>query len=94
MNQSRIDSLMESLTNIAIGLVISTAANHVVLPAVLGVQMSVGQNVVIAVIFTVISLVRSYAIRRAFNGKSVWRAIRDWFRWRRAVREALAKMQS
>lgn len=29
-----------------------------------------------AVIYTIISLVRSYTIRRLFNGKSVWMAIR------------------
>lgn len=69
MSQSRIDSLMESVVNIAIGLVI--------LPAVLGVSMTLGQNVLIGALFTVISLVRSYVIRRAFNGRSVWVAIRE-----------------
>lgn len=63
--------------NIAIGLLISTVANHFVLPAVLGVHMTLGQNVLIGTIFTVISLVRSYAIRRLFNGRSVWAAIKD-----------------
>lgn len=76
MSQSRTDSLMEAVVNISIGLVISTIANHFVLPAVLGVSMSVGQNVIIATIFTAISLARSYAIRRLFNGRSVWAAIR------------------
>lgn len=78
MSQSRTDSFMEALVNIAIGLVISTIANHFVLPNVLHVHMSLGQNVLISAIFTVISLVRSYAIRRAFNGKSVWAAIKTF----------------
>lgn len=69
---------MEAVVNIAIGLVISTVANHFVLPAVLNVHMTLGQNVVISVIFTVISLVRSYTIRRLFNGRSVWAAIKAW----------------
>lgn len=77
MKQSRIDSLMESVVNIAIGLVISTIANWMILPAVLGVSMTLGQNVLIGTLFTIISLVRSYAIRRAFNGRSVWAAIRE-----------------
>jgi hypothetical protein len=76
MKQSKIDSFMESVVNIIIGLVVSTIANYFVLPGVLGVQMSLTQNLLIGSIFTAISLVRSYAIRRAFNGRSVWQAIR------------------
>ena len=34
--------------------------------------MSIAQNLVIGVIFTAISLVRSYLLRRAFNGRSPW----------------------
>jgi hypothetical protein len=77
--QSRIDSLMEAVTNIVIGLVISTLANWVILPAVLGVSMTLGQNLLIGAFFTTISLVRSYAIRRLFNGRSVWEAIKARF---------------
>lgn len=77
MNQSRIDSLMESVVNIIIGLIVSTIANWAILPAVLGVSMTLGQNVLIGLAFTAISLVRSYVIRRAFNGRSVWASIKD-----------------
>jgi uncharacterized membrane protein YraQ (UPF0718 family) len=76
MNQSKIDSFMEALTNTLIGLLISTIANFFVIPAVLGVTMSHTQNIVLALIFTVISIARSYVLRRAFNGKSVWTAIK------------------
>lgn len=79
MIQTKADSMMEAVTNTVIGLVISTIANHIVLPLVLGVHMSIGQNVVISLIFTVISIVRSYCLRRAFNGRSAWRAMRDWY---------------
>lgn len=72
MTQSRTDSLMEALTNVVIGLVISTIANHIILPMTLGVTPTLGQNVVIGVAFTIISLVRSYALRRLFNGRSAW----------------------
>jgi len=78
MNQSRIDSLMESVVNIIIGLVVSTIANWLILPAVLGVSLTLGQNVLIGTLFTVISLVRSYVIRRAFNGRSVWESMKTW----------------
>ena len=86
--QTRTDSLMEALVNIAIGLVISTIANHFVIPGVLNVQMSVTQNLVISAIFTAISLVRSYVLRRLFNGRSVWRAIREAIWSRRCAKAA------
>lgn len=76
MNQSKLDSFMEALVNVIIGLVVSTIANYFLIPAILGVQMSLTQNLVIGIAFTVISIARSYLIRRAFNGRSVWAAIR------------------
>ena len=77
--QTRMDSLMEAAVNIAIGLVISTVANLVLLGLILHFPMSLRDNVLISSVFTVISLIRSYFIRRAFNGRSVWTAIKDKF---------------
>lgn len=74
--QTRVDSFMEAVTNTAIGLIISTIANYFVIPAVLGVHMTHTQNLVLAAIFTVISIGRSYLLRRAFNGRSVWQAVK------------------
>ena len=76
--QSRADSFMEAATNIAVGLAVSQAANLVVLPAVLGVHVSQGAALWLGIIYTAISLVRSYLLRRAFNGRSVWQAIKGW----------------
>jgi hypothetical protein len=67
---------MEALTNIAIGLGISTAANQVFIPLATGHALTLRSNVALGVIYTIISLVRSYAIRRAFNGQSVWMALK------------------
>lgn len=78
MKQSRIDSVMESLTNLAVGLAVSQVANLIVLPLVLGVQVSQGAALWLGVIYTIISLVRSYTLRRLFNGRSVWAAIKDF----------------
>lgn len=75
MKQSRIDSVMESLVNILIGTVIYTVVNHTLLAWVLGITISVGKSLWISLLFTAISLARSYAIRRAFNGRSIWQAI-------------------
>lgn len=66
---------MEALTNIAIGFGISTAANIVVLPW-FGLHPSFGDAIGIGLAMTVVSVVRQYLLRRAFNGRSVWAAIR------------------
>lgn len=79
-SQSRIDSFMEALLNTLIGLLVSTIANFFVIPAVLGVTMTHTQNIVLALIFTVISIARSYLLRRAFNGRSAWEAVKGRFR--------------
>ena len=64
--QSRLMSLVESVANIAVGIIVAFVSNAVVMPLV-GMQMSVGQNVALTTIFTAISLVRSYTLRRVFN---------------------------
>lgn len=76
MKQSRIDSLMESVVNIIIGTVIYTIVNHTLLAWILGIPISVGTSLWISAMFTVVLIVRSYVIRRLFNGRSVWAAIR------------------
>ncbi len=75
MKQSKLDSFMEAIVNVIVGLIVSTIASHFLLPAVLGVSMSFGQNILIGVAFTIISIVRSYALRRLFNGRSIWTTI-------------------
>jgi hypothetical protein len=74
--QTRIDSFMESMTNVAIGFGINFAANVLILPVVLGVPVNLGELGFIGLLYTVISVVRSYALRRAFNGKSAWESIK------------------
>lgn len=81
--QSRTDSFMESLTNCAVGIGVSFIANLLILPAVFGVTVSVGQNLLLGVFYTIVSIVRSYTLRRLFNGKSVWAAIKGAVRPKR-----------
>lgn len=64
--QSKIGSLAESLTNIAIGITIGFLSNVLVLPA-FGYDVTLADSFYISLVFTVISLVRSYAIRRFYN---------------------------
>lgn len=68
MNQSKLGSLIESLANIAIGFFINMCANLLILPLI-GFHISVGQNLFIGVLYTLISVARSYAVRRWFNGR-------------------------
>lgn len=66
MRQTRQGSLVESGVNVAIGYSVAFVSQMVVFPLV-GVRASVGQNVTIGLIFTVVSIARSYVVRRTFN---------------------------
>ena len=74
MTQSRIDSLMESLTNTAIGFFVSLLT-WICVAWAYGIPMTWTTNVSITGIFTVVSIIRQYALRRLFNGRSAWKAI-------------------
>lgn len=65
--QSRAHSLIESLTNIAIGYGVAVLTQVLVFP-LYGIAVSWRGNASMGAIFTVVSLARSYALRRAFNG--------------------------
>ena len=64
--QSRMMSAVEASANVAIGYLVSVAANLLILP-LFGYDVSVADSFAIGMAFTVVSLVRSYALRRAFN---------------------------
>ncbi len=68
MLQSKLGSFYEALINILIGYSISTAANWLVLPYWFE-GVTLGNSMVIGLVFTVISLARSYIIRRWFNAR-------------------------
>lgn len=67
MAQTRTGSLVEAAANIAVGFSINWCANMAVLP-LFGFHVSGGQAFHIGLIFTAISLARSYVLRRWFNG--------------------------
>lgn len=66
MSQSRKASAVEAVANVAIGLLVSMAANAAVFP-LFGFTPTLAQNVSITLIYTAISLARSYLLRRLFN---------------------------
>jgi hypothetical protein len=64
--QSRVMSLIEALANVLVGYSVAVATQVMVFP-IFGLHASLDQNLAIGLIFTVVSLVRSYALRRIFN---------------------------
>jgi hypothetical protein len=64
--QTRWGSLVEAKVNIVVGFAINWVANMTILP-LFGFHVTGAQAFHIGVIFTVISLVRSYVLRRFFN---------------------------
>lgn len=66
--QTKKQSFIESITNTAVGFGISLLATFIIFPLV-GVESSAGKNLVITIFFTVISILRSYLLRRYFNKK-------------------------
>lgn len=68
MNQTRLGSLIESLMNTSIGLAVSIVAGTLVFP-LFGFHPSAGQNIAISLIYTAISIVRQYVLRRWFNAR-------------------------
>ena len=66
--QSKRESMVESLTSTTIGIIIGIVLNLTILP-IFGYPVSLSDSLWISVIFTVISIIRSYIIRRWFNSK-------------------------
>ena len=64
--QTRLGSFIEAWANIFIGFTINWIANMVILP-LYGFHIHAGQAFSMGLLFTGISLVRSYALRRWFN---------------------------
>ena len=70
--QTRRQSFIESLVNVAIGYAVAVASQIVVFP-MFEIRVTIVDNLWIGVWFTAISIVRSYVLRRAFNAASTRR---------------------
>jgi len=73
--QKKRHSAFEAVVNVVVGLVVSFAFQILVFP-LLGIYVSLATNAEIAVYFTVVSLGRSYLLRRLFNTVTVRQAKR------------------
>lgn len=58
--------MVESIANIAIGYCVAVYAQMAIFP-LFGINIPTGEHMAIAVLFTLVSLVRSYALRRLFE---------------------------
>lgn len=70
--QSRSHSLIEALINVAIGYGVSVITTIIVFP-LFGLNISLRDNMAIALIFTLVSIIRSYLLRRFFNRITIGR---------------------
>lgn len=70
MKQSRAMSLVESFANVAVGYGMAVVTQILIFP-IFGLQTTLAENLMMGAIFTVVSIGRSYALRRLFE------AIRD-----------------
>lgn len=64
--QSRIESTIETLINVTTGFGVSWGVNMSMLPY-FGFQVTGSQSLIITLVFTLVSVIRSYVIRRLFN---------------------------
>ena len=65
--QSRLESFIEAWANVLVGYLVATFANYWLLP-LWGYDVSMRASLEIGLAFTVVSLARSYILRRWFNG--------------------------
>lgn len=64
--QTRTLSLIESLTNVTVGYGLAVLVQIGLFPA-FGIHVPISHDLAIAAVFTVVSVARSYFIRRIFN---------------------------
>jgi len=79
--QSRLESLLEATVSVAIGFVVSYLFWRWVVVPLYDMQVSERQNLEITALFTVLSISRSYLMRRFFNAglhRAVQKIARRW----------------
>jgi len=64
--QTRFMSLVEATTNVAVGFLLALGTQVAIFP-LFGLTVSITDNLSIGCIFTVVSLARSFALRRVFE---------------------------
>lgn len=67
--QSKTHSIIESLTNVAVGYIVALISQILVFP-LYGINVPITTNLMIGLWFTIISIIRSYVLRRWFTRKT------------------------
>lgn len=67
MNQSRLMSLVESIANVIVGYGVAVMTQILIFP-IFGLYTTLAQNLQMGLVFTVVSIARSYVLRRVFEG--------------------------
>lgn len=70
MKQKRTHSLMESITNVLIGFLVGLISQIIIFPF-FNIHVPLSSNLAITGWFTLISIVRSYVIRRYYTNRKV-----------------------
>lgn len=76
MKQSRLMSLAESATNVAVGYGVAVVTQILIFP-IFGLHTTLAQNLKMGAIFTLVSIVRSFGLRRLFEAIRVCRVGRS-----------------
>lgn len=76
LGQSRVMSFVEAVVNTAVGFVISVTAQWFILSWIMHIKIANSQFVWLSIWMTVLSVVRSFVLRRMFNSEI-------WKRWKR-----------
>ena len=66
VGQSKIESLIESIINTSLGFLVALITQILIYP-IFDIEVSFGDQTLLALIFTSVSLVRGYIVRRYFN---------------------------
>ena len=66
MKQSRLMSLVEAIANVAVGYGVAVLTQILIFP-IFGLHTTLAQNLKMGAIFTIVSITRSFALRRVFE---------------------------
>ena len=66
--QTKKQSLLEAFVNIAIGYTVAIFSQLMIFP-LFGIHIALSEHLIIGIYFTIISIVRTYLIRRYYNYK-------------------------
>ena len=66
MKQSRPMSLVESIANVAVGYGVAVVTQILIFP-IFGLHTTLAQNLKMGAVFTLVSIARSFALRRVFE---------------------------